>query len=62
MSVDAGLAFIDFALAREVIGFAWKGARSFALLSTYLIMYLKYLYAHLALMHIVLLQLSSKRL
>ena len=43
MSVDAGLAFIDFALAREVIGFAWKGARSFALLSTYLIMYLKYL-------------------
>ena len=43
MSVDAGLAFIDFTLAREVIGFAWKGARSFALLSTYLIMYLKYL-------------------
>ena len=45
MSVDAGLAFIDFALAREVIGFAWKGARSFALLpvSIYLIMYLKYL-------------------
>ena len=45
MSVDAGLAFIDFALAREVVGFAWKGARSIALLSTYmyLIMYLKYL-------------------